>query len=244
MSGGRPVLPKLRSSASCMSFLHRVSFHSVPFSPPPRRTRRTLRMAALAPPPAARSSGPQFARILRARLRRRGRAFRGGAVRAPDCARARQAEDAPRPSAGLGSFRTGPARAGRGPRGLHLPRTHHTTLSENASQRAEILLNYSEYFQNSFWRNTFRFGPNRRPGETKAVHREGVARPDRGDPVDPGPRIGKRGFGRPIRAPAETRTAIIQPGQSRETSGKAGRAIPETVSRARPSRSKPPVRPA
>ncbi len=49
-----------------------------------------------------------------------------GAVRAPDCACARRAQDAPRLSAESGSFRTGPARAGSGS-GCRLPRTHHIT---------------------------------------------------------------------------------------------------------------------
>ena len=35
LCGGRSVLPKLRSCPSCMSFLHPVSFYSLPFFPPP-----------------------------------------------------------------------------------------------------------------------------------------------------------------------------------------------------------------
>ncbi len=75
--------------------------------------------AALAP------ERPCFARYLRARLCRRGRACRGGAARAPDCAR--ETQDTPRLSAESGSFRTGPARAGSGSGCLFL-RTHHTTV--------------------------------------------------------------------------------------------------------------------
>ena len=60
------------SSASRMSFLHRVSFPFVPFSPPPARP----------------ASGTLF-RAYRGRARAR---VRTGAVRAPDCPRARGAE--------------------------------------------------------------------------------------------------------------------------------------------------------
>ena len=54
------------------------------------------------PPPAPPTAGPCFARILRPPAPGRGRAFRGGAVRAPDCACAparaeAQAQDAPPP---------------------------------------------------------------------------------------------------------------------------------------------------
>ena len=93
---------KLRSPLSGMSFLHRVSFHSVPFSPPPRRTRRTLQMAALAPPPACPASGSLF-RAYRARARA---GVGAGAVRAPDCAR--EAEDAPLPCVSQGFSKTAP----------------------------------------------------------------------------------------------------------------------------------------
>ena len=88
---------------------------------PARTPARVCRQAVPAP------ERPFTARIPRAGACAGAGAFRGGAVRAPDCARARQAEDAPRLSAESGSFRTGPARAGRGPRGLRLPWTHPIT---------------------------------------------------------------------------------------------------------------------
>ena len=69
--------------------------HAVPLScsVPLRSRRRRL--------PA---SGPCFARIAWAPARGRGRAYRAGAVRAPDCPRARQTQGAPLPSVPLGSF--------------------------------------------------------------------------------------------------------------------------------------------
>ena len=60
-------------------------------------------------------------------------------------ARARgKRQDALRLSAESGSFRTGPARAGRSSGCLFPP--HHSTLSENASPMREILLNFHEQF--------------------------------------------------------------------------------------------------
>ena len=67
-------------------------------------------------PAAPAPERPCFARILRARLCRRGRAYRGGAARAPDCAR--ETQDALRLSAESGSFRTG---AGAGGKRLRMP---------------------------------------------------------------------------------------------------------------------------
>ncbi len=61
---------------------------------PPRRTRRTLQMAAFPPPPARPASGTLL-RAYRARLSAR---IRAGAVRAPDCARARKDPGAGRTS--------------------------------------------------------------------------------------------------------------------------------------------------
>ena len=54
------------------------------------------------PPGCTQAAGPCFARIARAPARARGRAFRAGAVRAPDCAR--ETADAPVPSAPAGAF--------------------------------------------------------------------------------------------------------------------------------------------
>ena len=89
-------------------------------------------------------AGATLYRAYRARApaRARPRAFRGGAVRAPDCPRARQAQDAPRLSAESGSFRAAPARAGSGS-GCLFPRTHHSTFSENASPIEKNYINLS-----------------------------------------------------------------------------------------------------
>ena len=93
-------------STSCMSFLHRVSFHSVPSVPPPGCPERNPN-----------------SRVSRAGARARGRAFRAGAVRAPDCpdapARANRTQGAPCLLAESGAFfapprtaeRSGPASA-------------------------------------------------------------------------------------------------------------------------------------
>ena len=89
--GDGPIHPKLGLSASCMSFLHPVSFHSVPFFP----------SAPLA-------GGGTLIRAFPARARAR---VGAGAVRAPECPRARQMQGAPRLSAESGSFRM---RAGTG----------------------------------------------------------------------------------------------------------------------------------
>ena len=64
---GPPANPS--PTASCMSFLHPVSFHSIPFSPPPGLPERR----------------DPNSRVSCAGARARGRAFRAGAVRAPDC---------------------------------------------------------------------------------------------------------------------------------------------------------------
>ena len=69
-TAARPILRSFHPSAFRMSFLHPVSFHFVPFSPPP----------------ACPASGTLFRAY-----RGRGRAGVGaGAVRAPDCACARE----------------------------------------------------------------------------------------------------------------------------------------------------------
>jgi len=96
-----------------------IAFRSTPF-PPPRGTRRTLRMAAFAPPApnaaniayggvdaAADLPGKRdpVSRVSRARPSAR---VSAGAVRAPDCAR--EPEDALRLCVESGSFRAGPAR--------------------------------------------------------------------------------------------------------------------------------------
>ena len=142
--GGRPAAGPLPASpasgrgdfacpsVSCMPFLHRVSFHSVPFAPPPRGTRRTLQMAALAPPAARPASGPCFARIACGR----------GRVSAPArfarlIARAsRRAHFACASNRG----RSAPGRReGSGPRGLRLPRTHHNTIFCRSSPLLRII---------------------------------------------------------------------------------------------------------
>ena len=96
----RPVPAKPSPSASCMSFHHPVSFHSIPFSPPPCLPERR----------------DPNSRVSCAGVRARGRAFRAGAVRAPDCppalVRAGQAQGALRPLAESGAF-FAPARHGK-----------------------------------------------------------------------------------------------------------------------------------
>ena len=89
-----------------MSFLHRVSFHSVPSVPPPGCPERNPN-----------------SRVSRAGARARGHTFRGGANRAPDCpdapARTSRMQAAPHPLAESGAFftpvrtaeRSGPASA-------------------------------------------------------------------------------------------------------------------------------------
>ena len=72
------LLRTLRSSPSCMSVLHPVSFHSLPFSPPPCPCGGTLIRAypARAPAPGgARFAAARFARLI-ARMRLRARAGR------------------------------------------------------------------------------------------------------------------------------------------------------------------------
>ena len=98
LRSGRPVLPGLSLPASCMSFLHPVSFPSVPFSPPPGS-------------PVRRDPD---SRVMCASACARRRAFRGGAVCAPDCARARegQTRGTPVPSVSQGSSRAGANRSG------------------------------------------------------------------------------------------------------------------------------------
>ncbi len=68
LRSGRPVLPRLRLPASCMSFRHPVSFPSVPFSPPTvsRRGGTLIRaLCARAPAPAgARFAAARFARLI------------------------------------------------------------------------------------------------------------------------------------------------------------------------------------
>ena len=68
--------------------------------------------------PAAR---PCFARITCARVRARGRAYRGGAVRARDCPR--EAEGAPRPSVPAGVFFAAPSHASAQKRKRAAPET-------------------------------------------------------------------------------------------------------------------------
>ena len=75
----------------------------------------------------------RYGRPFTARICVRARAGVGaGAVRAPDCPRVRQAQGALRLSAESGSFRTGPARAGRGS-GCRFPRTIIAHFLKNAS---------------------------------------------------------------------------------------------------------------
>ncbi len=101
-SGGYPGLRAgVTDEECCTSFLHRISFHSVPSSPPPGCLLRR----------------DPDSRVTRAGARARGRAFRGGAVCAPDCPCLRpratgRAPGAPLLSARSGSFRAGAKRGG------------------------------------------------------------------------------------------------------------------------------------
>ena len=98
----RPVSPARR-------LRHGVSFRAVfvPSSPPP-------------PPPARLRRDPD-SRVSRVRPCAGGRAFRAGAVCAPDCAR--EAQGAPFPSASRGSFRAGGADKRRSSLRMPLPST-------------------------------------------------------------------------------------------------------------------------
>ena len=142
--GGRPAAGPLPASpasgrggfpcpsASRIPFLHRVSFHSIPFAPPPRGTRRTLQMAALAPPTARPASGPCFARIARGRGRASAPArFARLIARASQRAHFACASNRGRSAPGR--------REGSGPRGLRLPRTHHNTIFCRSSPLLRII---------------------------------------------------------------------------------------------------------
>ena len=87
-------MPSVKLCRSVPAYRSSVAFRSAPFRP-----RRRLGC-----PQAA---GPFFARVSCVRARARRRAFRAGAVRAPDCAR--EAADAHLPSAPAGAF-FGPSR--------------------------------------------------------------------------------------------------------------------------------------
>ena len=126
------VLPVFHPVSRVLRLRHGLSFRSifVPFFPSPRRTRRTLQMAALAPPPGCpERRDPSFARILRGRACARPRAFRGGAVRAPDCAR--ETQGAPLPCVSQGFFRAGTNGETKRPRECRFlpPATHDNTVS-------------------------------------------------------------------------------------------------------------------
>ena len=81
-----------------------------------------------------------FPRVIpRGRLCRRGRAFRGGAVCAPDCAR--EAEGTPLPSASHGFSKIGAARqcgTRGGGSGVRFPGDHHSTIRQMSSPKTEI----------------------------------------------------------------------------------------------------------
>ncbi len=78
-----------------------------------------LPLRSVFPPPACPVQRDPDSRVMRAGARARRRAFRGGAVRAPDCACAREAwtQGARLPSASRGFFRAGANRERERPRG-------------------------------------------------------------------------------------------------------------------------------
>ena len=102
-------------------------------------------------------AGPCSARILRGRLCACRRAYRGGAVRAPDCAR--EAEGAPLPSASHGFSESGAARPrnarGRGS-GCRFPGDHHSTLRQMSSPKHEQRSNFPDFFHASRGREGIR----------------------------------------------------------------------------------------
>ncbi len=86
----RPVRPAEAVSVRLVHDRSSISFRSTPS--------RSLRRRP------GRAADPD-SRVSRARLRRRGRAYRGGAARAPDCAR--ETQGAPLPCVSQGFFRAG-----------------------------------------------------------------------------------------------------------------------------------------
>ena len=100
------VMEARRSAAPLRpSFLHRLPFRSSPL-----------------PPPARLAARPLFARIARACAPAPVRAFRAGAVRAPDCAHARSRQSAHvSPAFHRGFFRAGAAAGGEAVRADPLP---------------------------------------------------------------------------------------------------------------------------
>ncbi len=101
-------------------FLHRVSL--------PPRSRRP-----------GRARGPCFAHIAYAPARASGRAFRAGAVRAPDCPRASRMQDTLLPSVPSGFFRAG-AKAGNRPRGRRLLCPYCSIFSQQSSLNPDLFL--------------------------------------------------------------------------------------------------------
>ena len=103
------------------------------------------------PSPAC-AGGIPFPRVSRARVRGRGRAYRGGAARAPDCAR--ETADAPRPSVPAGVFFEAPAvafcrNAERRPRKPPLSTfiLHH--MGENQAPDGSIMKNFQCHAESS-----------------------------------------------------------------------------------------------
>ena len=141
-----PVSPKPYPSACRMPFPPLVSFHSVPFFPERRDPDSRVSCARACAGAGARFAAARFARLI-ARTRGRQRAHLA-------CRLDR------------GRSACAPARAGGGPRGLRLPRTHHSTVPENASALRELLPTNHERFVTTPRRHPAR--PRRRPRRSEA----------------------------------------------------------------------------
>ena len=90
-------------------------------------------------PPAWPGRGPCLARIARPPARAPGRAFRAGAVRAPDCPCASRMQDTLLPSVPSGFFRAG-AKAGNRPRGRRLLCPYCSIFSQQSSLNPDLFL--------------------------------------------------------------------------------------------------------
>ena len=119
------VLPVFHPVSRVLRLRHGLSFRSifVPFFPSPRRTRRTLQMAALAPPPGC----PE----------RRDPVSRVSCAGAPAPVRARETQGAPLPCVSQGFFRAGANGETKRPRECRFlpPATHDNTVSIRSISR-------------------------------------------------------------------------------------------------------------
>ena len=164
----------------CRAGPHPACNRSIAFGSAPFRSVLPCR-----PAPTA---GPLFARIARARLCRRGRPIRAGAVRAPDCPRARQKQDTPLLSVSQRFFRAGASRKGKRPRAdavASLPAQYRC----EGSRRQAFLRKKSEFVNNNL------HTPNRLPSRKRGSPRP----PNRGS-RSPAPVLGAA----PDRSPGQT----------------------------------------